>query len=334
MNVRFSYASTEGMSIRSIKSKSSDIALWLKLPQGQSVTIDSDMGNVVMEYPLPTASRMFFEYSEICGTTVIEDELSVPIGVDEDGKVVLFQFGSNSPHLLIGGTTGSGKSVALETIVGGLLSRYDHTQLNVVIVDPKQTELVDFEAAKAVRDNCLNADVGYNADHAIEILKKAVTEMEHRNDLFASMSRELKSQSRISRSLKNISEYNKHTLREHLPRILIVLDEYADLVSDAAKKKELQSNLVRIAQKGRSTGIHLIVATQKPVVEVIDTVIKSNLPASLALRVSKANDSIVIMDEGGAEGLLGQGDAFLKIGSMKTRLQIARFGEDQFSKLF
>jgi len=157
--------------------------------------------------------------------------------------------------------------------------------------------------------------------------------MERRNTLFATMSRELKSLSKISRSLKNISEYNQYTLSEHLPRILIVLDEYADLVSDATKKKELQNNLVRIAQKGRSTGIHLIVATQKPIVEVIDTVIKSNLPASLALRVSKASDSIVIMDEGGAEGLLGHGDAFLKIGSLKTRLQVARFGEEDFSKL-
>ena len=333
MNIRFTYAITEGTSIKSIKSKSSDIALWLRLPQGQSVEIDSDMGNVVMEYPLPATSRMFFEYSEICGTNTNGDELTVPIGVDEDGKVVEFQFGSDSPHLLIGGTTGSGKSVALETIVGGLLSRYNNTQLNVVIVDPKQTELVDFEVARAVRENCLNAEIGYNAEHAIEILINAVAEMERRNALFASMSKELRSKSKITRSLKNITEYNQNTLGENLPRILIVLDEYADLVSNANRKKELQSNLVKIAQKGRSTGIHLIVATQKPVVEVIDTVIKSNLPASLALRVSKMNDSMVIMDEGGAERLLGKGDAYLKIGSLKIRLQIARFGEDQFAML-
>lgn len=333
MNVRFSYSTSEGMSIRNVKSKSPDIALWLKLPQGQSVDIDSDMGNIIMEYPLPAASRMFFGYSEISHAKTRTDELSVPIGVDEDGKVVVFEFGSNSPHLLIGGTTGSGKSVALETIVGGLLSKYDFTELNVVIVDPKQTELVDFEVARAVRENCLNAPIGFNADHAIKILTSAVAEMERRNDLFASMSRELKSRSKITRSLKDFSEYNQKTLGEKLPRILIVLDEYADLVNDPAKKKELQSHLVRIAQKGRSTGIHLIVATQKPVVEVIDTVVKSNLPASLALRVSKLNDSIVIMDEGGAEGLLGQGDAYLKIGGQKIRLQIARFGEDQFEML-
>lgn len=333
MNVCFSYAISEGVSIKNVKGKSSDIALWLKLPQGQSVEIDSDMGNVVMEYPLPPSSRMFFQYSEICNAKTSDEELSVPIGVDEDGRVVVFEFGSNSPHLLIGGTTGAGKSVALETIVGGLLTRYDHTQLNVVIVDPKQTELVDFEVARAVRENCLNADVGFNADDAIEILTNAVAEMDRRNSLFASMSRELKSMSKITRSLKNISDYNKNTIREKLPRVVIVLDEYADLVSDSTKKKELQNHLVRIAQKGRSTGIHLIVATQKPVVEVIDTVVKSNLPASLALRVSKVNDSIVIMDEGGAEGLLGQGDAFLKIGSQKTRLQIAKFGEDQFGLL-
>ena len=325
MNVRLTYGVSSGTSIKSIISKSADITLWLRLPQGHSVKIDSDKGNVIMEYPLSSESRMYFEYSSLPNDKVVMDSLSVPIGVDIDGNVVNFDFGSNSPHLLIGGTTGSGKSVALETIIGGLLLRYDSTRLNVIIVDPKQTELIDFEMAKAVSSNCLNSEIGVNAEDAIEILKKGAAEMDRRNSLFASKSRELKKTGIIGRSLKNISEFNKHIPIERLPRVLIVLDEYADLVSDSENKKELQKQLVRIAQKGRSTGIHLIVATQKPVVEVIDTVVKSNLPASLALRVSKSSDSSVIMDETGAESLLGKGDAILKIGNSKTRLQIARF---------
>ena len=325
MSVRLTYGVSSGTSIRNIISKSADIALWLRLPQGHTVKIDSDKGNVIMEYPLPSESRMYFEYSSLPNGKVAEDSLSVPIGVDIDGNVVNFDFDTDSPHLLIGGTTGSGKSVALETIIGGLLLRYDSTKLNIIIVDPKQTELIDFEIAKAVSDNCLNSEIGFDAEDAIEILKKGAEEMDRRNALFKSKSRELKKTGTIGRSLKNISDFNKSVPSECLPRVLIVLDEYADLVSDSENKKELQDYLVRIAQKGRSTGIHLIVATQKPVVEVIDTVVKSNLPGKLALRVSNSSDSSVIMDGPGAESLLGTGDAILKIGNSKTRLQIARF---------
>ena len=333
MNVRFTFLPSEGTSIKNVQSKAADLAVWLKLPQGQKVDIDSDMGNIIMQFPLLKEQRMMFKYSVIGKNDIGDQGLSVPIGVDVDGEIVTYEFDSNSPHLLIGGTTGAGKSVALETIIGGLLHRYDADYLNLIYVDPKGVELIDFEDCKAVQENCLGLKPGIYAEDAIEILSAAAQEMDRRNKLFLNRYRELKKDGHITRgqSVKNIDDYNKYTADSILPRLLIVLDEYADLVSDKDEKKDIQDQLVRIAQKGRSTGIHLIVATQKPVVDVIETVVKSNLPGKLALKVANSSDSGVILDEAGAERLLGQGDAYLKVGGEKTRLQIAKF--DLFDQL-
>lgn len=333
MNVRFTFLPSEGTSIRNVRSKADDLAVWMKLPQGQKVDIDSDMGNIIMQFPLLKEQRMMFTYSVISKNDISDQGLSVPIGVDVDGEIVTYDFDSNSPHLLIGGTTGAGKSVALETIIGGLLHRYDAAYLNLIYVDPKGVELIEFEDCNAVQENCLGLKPGKYAVDAIEILSAAAQEMDRRNDLFESRYRELKKDGLIARgqSVKNIDDFNKYTADSVLPRLLIVLDEYADLVSDKDEKKDIQDQLVRIAQKGRSTGIHLIVATQKPVVDVIDTVVKSNLPGKLALKVANSTDSGVILDEAGAERLLGKGDAYLKVGGEKTRLQIAKF--DLFDQL-
>lgn len=333
MNVRFTYLPSEGSSIKRVQSKAADIAIWLKLPQSQKVDIDSDKGMIIMQFALARDQRMMFRYSSINSLTTGKSGLSVPIGVDVDGEIVEFSFGSDSPHLLIGGTTGAGKSVALETIIGGLLLRYNSDYLNLLYIDPKRVELIGFEDCLAVKENCLGLKPGFDAIDAIDILSSAVTEMERRNKLFLTRYRQLKDAGEIRRgqSVRSIDDYNQYTPDSILPRLLIVLDEYADLVSDKDDKKLIQEELVRIAQKGRSTGIHLIVATQKPVVEVIDTVVKSNLPASLALKVKNSTDSGVILGEAGAEGLLGQGDAYLKVGGDKTRLQVARF--DLFDKI-
>lgn len=326
MAVRFYYVLSERNKLKQITALEADLALQLKIEEGESIDVFGDKGKVVIEIPLSDGERQFFKFSSLNFQSIHTQEsaLSVPIGVDMYGDVLTFAFGDNSPHLLIAGTTGSGKSVALEVIIGGFLTRYDSEQIQFVIVDPKQTELIDFELFDGVKNNCLGEPIGSTPRDACRILSLALDEMTRRLDLFASTSKTLRSQGQ--RSIKNIDQYNSRGDAQ-LPRLVVVLDEYADLVSSEDDKKEIEALLVQLAQKSRSAGIHLIVATQKPIVEVLSTVVKGNLPAVLALRVNSQSDSRVVLDEGGAERLLGKGDALLKIGGQTRRLQIAQFDQ-------
>jgi DNA segregation ATPase FtsK/SpoIIIE-like protein len=153
--------------------------------------------------------------------------------------------------------------------------------------------------------------IGMGAEDAVDVLRRAVDEMERRRFIF----REAR--------VRSLPEYNERCEHDRLPWWLIVLDEYADLTSDRDERKEIEQLLQRVCQKARASGIHVVVATQKPSQEVISTTIRSNLPAQLALRVKTASDSRVIMDEAGAESLAGKGDAFLKTVRGVTRLQCA-----------
>jgi DNA phosphorothioation-dependent restriction protein DptH len=195
----------------------------------------------------------------------------------------------------------------LETILRGLARLKEPEQLKFLLVDGKGTELVDFEDSPHVR-----GEIGSWPDDAIEALTDAVDEMTRRNQLFR------------SRRVKSLAQYNADVEEhERIPWWLLVLDEYADLTSDPDERKQIEAALKRVAQKGRSAGIHLILATQKPSAEVLSTVVRSNLPAQLALRVKTATDSRIIIDESGAESLAGKGDAFLKTARGLTRIQCA-----------
>ena len=245
------------------------------------------------------------------------DNFIVPFGIKVDGSVCSINFSSSdSPHLLIAGTTGSGKSVVLETILYSSIHYYNSKELEIRIIDPKGNELIDFEDEEHVE-----GPNGCNADDAIETLSLAVEEMDNRYDKFTNC------KTLYGKAAKSLSGYNRMCTNkvERIPRWLIVLDEYADLVEeDPSKKKTIESLMKRLSQKARACGIHLIIATQKPVVDVINTVVKSNLPATLALKVRTSKDSMVILDETGAEVLTGNGDALYKNGSGQVeRVQCA-----------
>ncbi|WP_406329464.1 FtsK/SpoIIIE domain-containing protein [Streptomyces sp. NBC_00203] len=307
----FRFIPDPGVTVDKLTNRRDEIFLALALPSGFSIRTRSDRGSVLFEIPKIDDEKYGVDAKALWQRCPADPEsLIAPLGSDIEGNPVAIDLSSaDSPHLLVAGTTGSGKSVALDTILKGLV-RYDKSALRLRLVDPKGTELVDFED-----DPHLDGMIGMDAADAIEILEETVEEMAVRyKDMKAIRTRKL-------------VEYNAQVdqaLRK--PWIVIVLDEYADLTSDPEEKKKIEVLLKRLTQKARAAGIHVIAATQRPSADVISTTIRSNFPAQLALRVKTATDSRIILDETGAEALAGQGDAFLHTAKGTVRVQVAYDG--------
>lgn len=298
-----------GVTPSSISQKADSLKLALKLKEEQEIRFSVDEGYVTIDVPKSDDDRYFVNAEELWLDWVRQERaLACPIGIDRTGNPVEVNFSSsNSPHLLIGGTTGSGKSEALNTILFGLVHKYSANELKLLLIDPKGTELEAFENADHVEGM-----IGMDDEDACELLERAVEEMQSRYKLLK------------SERTRSIAEFNsKVSAEKRIPWWLIVLDEYADLTSDPESKKKIEANLKRLAQKARAAGIHVIIATQKPSAEVISTNLRSNLPAQLALRVKSGIESRVVMDELGAETLNGKGDAFLKSEGRLIRVQCA-----------
>ena len=310
-----------GKGVRSDKiiGQTRELKLKLELPEHLEIRGFVDRGSVVFQIPKEDAERYFIKTSELWASCdhprVSQNSLKTPIGENAKGDPVWLDFGdADSPHLLIGGTTGSGKSVALESILEGLCAAHGPKLLRLLLIDPKGTELLGFEERAH-----LEGEIGMDAEDAIAVLQQGVDEMERRYKLFKGAKKE------HGKAVRKIQEFNAVVTTDGiLPWKLIVLDEYADLTSDKDSRQSIEPLLQRIAQKGRAAGIHLIVATQKPSGEILSTAIRSNLPAQLALRVKTATDSRIVMDETGAESLAGKGDAFLKTQRGIERVQTAQ----------
>ncbi len=232
------------------------------------------------------------------------DPLTFAVGKDISGKPIVADLAS-MPHLLIAGTTGSGKSVMTNTLIMSLLYRNAPSDMRLIIVDPKQVEMVAYNDIPH-----LLSPVITDTSKALSAMKWAVGEMDRR---YSQMAEE---------KVKKITEYNKKmeqkqkdgikegdTNTEKMPYIVIIIDEMSDLMMQAGK--ELEPLIVRIAQLGRAAGMHLVLATQKPIVKVITGLIKGNIPSRIAFRVTNSMESRIILDISGAEKLLGQGDMLL-----------------------
>jgi S-DNA-T family DNA segregation ATPase FtsK/SpoIIIE len=309
-SILFKIRAGSGVDPRKLFEKAQSLKLKLELDQDQNVSFDIDKGYVTIDVPKKSTQRYFVNAADMwLRWQRPENELSVPLGEDRYGDLVVINFSSsNSPHLLVAGTTGSGKSEALNTMLFGLVKHYSPDELRLMLVDPKGTELVPFENSPH-----LIGSIGWEDSDALLLLKSAVEEMQHRYEAFRSM------------KCRSLAEYNA-SLEENsrLPWWLIVLDEYADLTHDTQSKKDIEHELKRLAQKARAAGIHVIIATQKPSAEVISTNLRSNLPAQLALRVKSGTESRVVLDEQGAENLNGKGDALLKADGKLLRVQCGR----------
>ena len=226
---------------------------------------------------------------EAPGFARLNSSLGVALGRDVAGAPVMTDL-AKLPHLLIAGTTGSGKSVSINAFIACLVFNNTPEQLQLVMIDPKKVELVRFNGLPH-----LIGHVEVDADRAVGVLRWLTSEMDRRYELFETV------------SARNISGYNRKAKREHrLPYIAVFIDELADLMH--MYPGDVERTLCRLAQMARATGIHLVVATQRPSTDVITGLIKANFPARLSFAVASGTDSRVILDSVGAENLLGRGD--------------------------
>ena len=259
--------------------------------------------------------------------------LTFVVGKDISGSPVMANL-AKMPHLLIAGTTGSGKSVMTNILISSLLYRNAPSDLKLIIVDPKQVEMVQYDGIPHLLTPIINS-----TDKALSAMKWAVNEMERR---YSQMAEE---------HVKNIEDYNAKIMNKptavkdsdgneqqqegaKMPYIVVIIDEMADLMMQAGK--DLEQPIVRIAQKGRAAGMHLVLATQRPVVKVITGLIKSNVPGRIAFAVNNNQDSRIMLDMGGAEKLLGAGDMLMLTTEMMgkpRRIQGAFASDAEIEKL-
>lgn len=275
-------------------------------------------GKSTIGIEVPNKNRKLVNFGNIIDENFIKNSkpLDVALGVNLSGQVVYGNI-EKMPHGLIAGATGSGKSVCIDTILMSLLLKSTPEDLKLILIDPKRVGLAAYSKVPH-----LATPIIHDAKVASESLKWAVNEMERRYDLMFSVE---------ARDIKSYNKKIKTRLDEgfsHIPNIVIVIEEMADLMAQAASEVEL--SVARIAQKARAAGIYLIVATQRPSVDVIKGSIKSNIPTRIALKVSSNTDSMTIIDYGGAESLLGNGDMLYSIAGMPLqRLQGAFVSEEE-----
>ncbi|WP_051317059.1 FtsK/SpoIIIE domain-containing protein [Ectobacillus panaciterrae] len=282
-----------------VTNKSRDIQLWLKLNNEPTIFINKDGLNIDIVREIPETiyfNEFMQEVRSQVQDKVKQTNLIAPLGLDPLNKVIFMDFASpDSPHLLTGGTSGSGKSVTLNSIILGMMCLYKPEQLQFIFIDPKQVEFSIYE------DRQHTQTVVTDINEAVTALDMLVQEMESR---YAKFKKEI---------VSNLEEFVEVTGR-NLPRLVVVFDEFADFMSQEKEiAKQVENSILRLGQKARAAGIHLVICTQNPKADIISTNIRNNLGARLALRATDATASSIILDESGAEKLAGKGDFLAKI---------------------
>ncbi len=303
---QFTLQPSEGVKLSKIGSLKDDLALALAAP---SLRIEAPIpGKSLVGIEMPNAKRTIVHMREILESPQFvqsESSLTLPLGRDVSGEAVTAELDA-MPHLLLAGATGSGKSVCMNTFLSSLLFQNAPHELKLILIDPKRVELMPYDGIPH-----LLTPVITEAEKALQALRWAVAEMGRRLHRFS------------EQGARNLDEYNAKQKEEvtKLPRIVIVVDELADLMM-RQYRKDTEMMIARIAQMARAVGMHLIIATQRPSVDVITGLIKANIPTRIAFRVVSAVDSRTIIDGIGAEDLLGMGDMLYMNASTPKPLRI------------
>ena len=280
-----------GTKLSKITSLANDLALALAAPTGQ-IRIEAPIpGRSLVGIEIPNRSLEFVTLKHMLSSDIMKKndrKLLVALGLDVSGNPITANI-ARMPHVLIAGTTGSGKSVLINSWISSLLFRANPTEVRLILVDPKRVELIGYNGIPH-----LLTPVIVEPDKILSALKWALQEMDRRYKLFSEV------------GVRNIDGYNELSGFQAIPYIVIFIDELADLMAYAPV--EVEDSICRLAQMARATGIHLVVSTQRPSVDVITGLIKANIPSRIAFNVSSMIDSRVIIDMPGAEQLIGRGD--------------------------
>ncbi|HDQ45214.1 MAG TPA: DNA translocase FtsK [bacterium] len=307
---RFEISPAPGVKVSRFVGVQDDLALVMRASRVRVVA--PIPGKAAVGIEIPNDDPATVSIREILNSETFRDstsKLAIALGKTTDGKPYVTDL-ARLPHLLVAGATGSGKSVCLNTIIASILYRAKPHEVKLVLIDPKKLELSLYKKLKhhhLTTGEHLGEDVITTVDNAVAVLRSAEREMERRYRILARV------------GVRNIDDFNTaletHHMKppeeegfalEHLPYVILVVDELADLMMTGAR--EVEEPIARLAQMSRAVGIHLILATQRPSVDVITGVIKANFPARIAFQVTAKTDSRTILDRNGAEKLLGRGD--------------------------
>ena len=317
---RYELKPAEGVRVSKIANLADDIALNLA---AETIRIEAPIpGKQAVGIEVPNTEKETVHFRDVVESDEFQDaksKLSVALGKDVAGNMAITDI-AKMPHALIAGATGSGKSVCINTIIASIIYKAKPSEVKFVMVDPKVVELSVYNGIPH-----LLIPVVTDPKKAAGALAWAVQEMDNRYNVFA------------QKGVRDLKGYNALAEKEDgmgkLPQIVIIIDELADLMMVAAK--EVEDSICRLAQKARAAGMHLIIATQRPSVDVITGIIKANIPSRIAFAVSSQVDSRTILDQVGAEKLLGKGDMlFYPSGAPKpTRIQGAFVSDDEVEKI-
>jgi len=317
---RYELKPAEGVRVSKIANLADDIALNLA---AETIRIEAPIpGKQAVGIEVPNVEKETVHFRDVVESDEFQDaksKLSVALGKDVAGNMAIADI-AKMPHALIAGATGSGKSVCINTIITSIIYKAKPSEVKFVMVDPKVVELSVYNGIPH-----LLIPVVTDPKKAAGALAWAVQEMDNRYNVFA------------QKGVRDLKGYNALAEKEDgmgkLPQIVIIIDELADLMMVAAK--EVEDSICRLAQKARAAGMHLIIATQRPSVDVITGIIKANVPSRIAFSVSSQVDSRTILDQVGAEKLLGKGDMlFYPSGSPKpSRVQGAFVSDDEVEKI-